>query len=136
MRRRGQSGASAVEFAIILPLLLVLVFGIIEFGLAFNRQQAFHAASREAARLVSVGYSLSDVEQTVLDQASGTIGNQNDIAVTVVGGGCTGTGLSNDLVTVRVELSNPGPYAIRIPFIPQSNPTYRSDATFRCEVQP
>jgi Flp pilus assembly protein TadG len=135
MRRRGEAGASAVEFALVLPLLLVLVFGIIEFGLAFNRQQAFHAASREAARLVAVGYDLGVVRQTVLDQASSTVGDQADISVTVISP-CNGSGDPDDLVTVRVELSNPGPYAIRIPFVPQSNPTYRSDATFRCEVQP
>lgn len=123
-----------MEFAIVLPLLVVLVFGIIQFGLAFNRQQSFHAASREGARLVAVGYQLADVRETVLDQASSTV-NRNDINVQLVQG-CSGSGDENDLATVRVELLNPGPYAIQIPFIPQGNPTFRSDATFRCEVQP
>lgn len=123
-----------MEFAIVLPLLVVLVFGIIQFGLAFNRQQSFHAASREGARLVAVGYPLADVQETVLDQASSTV-NRNDINVQLIQG-CVGSGDADDLATVRVELSNAGPYAIRIPFIPQGNPTFRSDATFRCEVQP
>ena len=136
MRRGGrEQGASAVEFAIILPLLVVLVVGIIEFGFAFNRQQSFHAASREGARLVAVGYDLGTVRETVLDQASGTVA-RDDISVELVGEGCDGSGDPDDLVTVRVQLSNPGPYAIRIPFIPQGNPSFQSDATFRCEVQP
>jgi Flp pilus assembly protein TadG len=118
----------------VLPLLVVLVFGIIQFGLAFNRQQSFHAASREGARLVAVGYDLGDVEDTIIAQASSTV-NSADVSVQLISG-CDGSGEPDDLVTVRVELSNPGPYAIRIPFIPQSNPTFRSDATFRCEVQP
>ena len=39
-----------VEFAIILPLLLMLVVGIIEFGRAYNTQVAIQAAAREGAR--------------------------------------------------------------------------------------
>ncbi|HEY4790639.1 MAG TPA: TadE/TadG family type IV pilus assembly protein, partial [Actinomycetes bacterium] len=33
---RGQDGAAAVEFALLLPLLVLLLFGFIQFGLAFN----------------------------------------------------------------------------------------------------
>ena len=48
--RKDQTGASAVEFAIILPLLVVFVFGIIEFGLIFYNKAMLTNASREAAR--------------------------------------------------------------------------------------
>ena len=47
---KGQRGASAVEFALVLPLLVVLVFGIIEFGLLLYNQQVITNASREGAR--------------------------------------------------------------------------------------
>lgn len=134
MIKQAQHGASAVEFALILPLLVVLVFGVFQFGLAFNRQQSFHAASREAARLVAVGYDLGTIRPTVLAQASATV-NPADVNVQLIRG-CDGSGDANDLATVRVELANTGPYAVRIPFIPQVSPTFRSDATFRCEVQP
>ena len=53
-RRDGDRGAAAVEFALILPLLVVLVFGIVQFSLAYNRQQGLHAAAREGARLASL----------------------------------------------------------------------------------
>ncbi len=43
-------GASAVEFAIILPLLVLLVFGIVELSLALYDQAMITNASREAAR--------------------------------------------------------------------------------------
>ena len=46
----NQRGTSAVEFAIILPLLVVFVFGIIEFGLVFYNKAMVTNASREAAR--------------------------------------------------------------------------------------
>lgn len=43
-------GASMIEFALVLPLLLVLVFGIIEFSVALYDKAVITNASREAAR--------------------------------------------------------------------------------------
>jgi len=132
--RRSDHGASAVEFALVLPILVILVVGIVEMGLAFNRQQSFHAASREAARLVAVGYDLTpELRATVLSQTRSV--DTSDVNVDV--DGCEGTGEPDDLVTVSVYLGrNLDRYAIRIPFIPTANPDFRSEATFRCEVQP
>ena len=48
-------GASAVEFALVLPLLLLIVFGIIDFGRALNAQITLTQAAREGARLDAVG---------------------------------------------------------------------------------
>ena len=47
---KSQKGATAVEFAIILPLLLLLIFGIIEFGLLLFNRHVITNAAREAAR--------------------------------------------------------------------------------------
>jgi Flp pilus assembly protein TadG len=49
-----------VEFALILPLLIVLVFGIVEFSIAYNRVQGLHAAAREGARLASLPQTTQD----------------------------------------------------------------------------
>ena len=46
----GRRGQAAVEFALILPLLLVLLVGIVEFGRAWNEHQVITDAAREAAR--------------------------------------------------------------------------------------
>ncbi|MFZ9693825.1 MAG: TadE/TadG family type IV pilus assembly protein [Candidatus Nanopelagicales bacterium] len=51
---RFQAGASAVEFAIILPLLLLVVFAIIDFGRYFFGQLVLESASAEAAKIVAV----------------------------------------------------------------------------------
>jgi len=45
-----EQGAAAVEFALILPLLSVLLFGIIEFGILFYNKAMITNASREGAR--------------------------------------------------------------------------------------
>ena len=49
MLRHNQKGAALIEFAIVLPLLLLLVFGAIEFGLLFYNKQVITNASREGA---------------------------------------------------------------------------------------
>ena len=50
MKRRHEKGASAVEFALVLPLLLLILFGIIEFGFIFYDKAIVTNASREGAR--------------------------------------------------------------------------------------
>ena len=50
-----EQGAAAVEFAIILPWLVMLVLGIFEFGIAYNNYIALTHAAREGARLAAVG---------------------------------------------------------------------------------
>ena len=46
-----QSGAAAVEFALILPVMLLFIFGIIEFGLFMYNKQVLTNACREGARV-------------------------------------------------------------------------------------
>ena len=52
-----EKGAVAVEFALVIPIFLVLVLGIFEFGRAFNIQVSLSEAARESARYVAVHYS-------------------------------------------------------------------------------
>jgi Flp pilus assembly protein TadG len=48
-------GATAVEFALLFPMLLLIVFGIIDFGRALNAQITLTQAAREGARLAALG---------------------------------------------------------------------------------
>ena len=107
MRRlRSESGAAAVEFALILPVFLVLLLGIIEFGSAYNAQILLTNAAREAAR----SYSLTGDEGAAVaaaDAATEPIGlaieaSNVDFAVTPVGA-CS----SPASVSVTVEVSKP-----------------------------
>ncbi|MBM3710507.1 MAG: pilus assembly protein, partial [Actinobacteria bacterium] len=50
-----QTGASAVELAFILPILVMVIFGIFQFGIAYNNWIALTHAAREGARLAAVG---------------------------------------------------------------------------------
>jgi Flp pilus assembly protein TadG len=53
-RDRDDRGTAIVEFALLVPLLIVLLVGTIQFGIAYNRKQGLHAAAREGARLASL----------------------------------------------------------------------------------
>lgn len=50
----GRRGAAAVEFAILLPLLALILFGIVQFGVAMYDKSVITSASREAARYAAV----------------------------------------------------------------------------------
>lgn len=54
--RKDERGASLVEFAVIAPLLLMVLFGIIESGWAFSQQLEIRHGAREGARLASINY--------------------------------------------------------------------------------
>jgi Flp pilus assembly protein TadG len=72
MRRlHDQRGTSAVEFAIIISLVFIVLFGIIQFGIAYNRYQGINAAAREGARLASLKNSQVDpIQDRVLESLS------------------------------------------------------------------
>lgn len=61
----NQKGAAAIEFAIMLPLLMLLIFGSIEFGLLCYNKQVIINAGREGARRAISGET--DAVQVVLD---------------------------------------------------------------------
>ena len=53
MRRRwkGQRGSEILEYALVLPILMVLVMGIMDFGLIFFSYETLESAVREGARV-------------------------------------------------------------------------------------
>ncbi len=53
-RLRQDRGASMVEFALILPLLVLLIFGLVEFGIGYNAQITLTHAAREGVRTLAV----------------------------------------------------------------------------------
>ncbi|MHA7295302.1 TadE/TadG family type IV pilus assembly protein [Arthrobacter sp. HLT1-21] len=53
-RFRSESGAAAVEFALVVPALLLVLFGIVEFGRVYNTQLQVTSAAREAVRVMAI----------------------------------------------------------------------------------
>jgi Flp pilus assembly protein TadG len=54
MKRNNTRGNAVIEFALVLPILLLVLFGITEFGRAILTKNILHTASREGARLAAV----------------------------------------------------------------------------------
>ncbi|MGB2804041.1 MAG: TadE/TadG family type IV pilus assembly protein, partial [Candidatus Zixiibacteriota bacterium] len=71
---RNRDGQSIIEFAVLLPILLMVIFGITEFGRAILVKNVLHTAAREGARLAVVSDSTSAHARVleVLDAANVT----------------------------------------------------------------
>lgn len=71
---RDESGVAAVEFAVVLPLLLLILFGILDFGRAFSYDNSATHLSSEGARWATVdsnpGAPSQTLQQYILSQAS------------------------------------------------------------------
>ena len=69
MKMKNQKGAAAVEFAIIAPLLLVILFGIIEFSILMYDKAMLTNASREGARAGIVFSSPERIGNDIIEAA-------------------------------------------------------------------
>jgi Flp pilus assembly protein TadG len=73
---KNEKGQSLVEFSIILPLLLLLLMGIFEFGLMLNSYLTIHNSAREGARLGIVAGSDSEISELITN-ISPTLDTEN-----------------------------------------------------------
>jgi len=73
-RLKHQQGVAAVEFAIVLPLLVFLFVGITEFGIAYYNKQVLTNASREGARAgIVAGTAEKDIREIAFNYADGRL---------------------------------------------------------------
>jgi Flp pilus assembly protein TadG len=159
-RRRPERGASAVEFALVLPVLILIIGAIIDFGFIFAQQIAYNTAARDAARagvLPSVAGAKLTCGQVAskarVGASSGAVGaTPLSIGVTVTGAGgtcslpagsasatgasasfpCTGSsGPSATVSDLAVQLSYTSSPPFPVPFMSSVN--LGSKGNFQCE---
>ncbi len=94
---KSESGQSLVEFALIVPLLILLLFGIVDFGRIFHAYLTIDHAGREAARAASIGKDDTQVKSTAVTDAVG-IGLTTDKVVISP----TGTRVSGNDVSITI----------------------------------
>ena len=151
----GCRGATIVEFAIVLPVFMLLLLGIIDFGRYFFVQHTLQYATREGTRLALVGGTLNDPQGNALSRAGSIVKMIRDNA---------GLALDPQQVTISIfpitsayadptgwqgqqDAGNPGDYmrvrtlytyVFLTPFIGQFFPSgqsqIRAEATYRNEM--
>lgn len=74
--RKDENGQSLVEFALVVPVLLLFLLGIVEFGWLFNAKISLTSAAREGARVAAVSNinHQAKAEEAVKSALSGTSG--------------------------------------------------------------
>jgi Flp pilus assembly protein TadG len=129
--KNREDGQAMVEFAIIVPLLLMLVLGIIQFGILFNHYLTLTDAVRVGARQAAVSRTLANpagsAEDRVRSAASGSLSDATDTTVLVVT--VTSTFAQGSDVTVKATY----PYSINIFGVPVKAGSLTSETTERVE---
>ena len=103
VRSRDERGAVIVEFALIFPILMLLVFGIVDFGWTIERGNVVNNVTRDAARVASLGGTYAQIQSSVTtglaDYDITAPGPDVRISITCAnpdGTTCTGTASSYD----------------------------------------
>ncbi len=131
-RARARRGQALVEFALVLPILVLLLLGIFEFGRAYNAYEVITDAAREATRRAVVDDTVSvHTIETIAISALSRAGMTADSTMVTI----TPTGLAG------VTAGTPTSVAIAYPFrflfmgslIGVSQVTLRSTSTMRHE---
>ena len=160
-RLRDDAGASAVELALVLTVLIYFLFGTIQFGIAYNRYQGLQAAAREGARIASIGGN--ELEVRTRSRQAQSLFQADHVKVRIdysTNDGATWPG-SNTLCddqsgSNRCDQTSPSPcavaglgtlirvtatvpaslkaYPITIPLWGNEHITYESHGAFRCEA--
>lgn len=134
-----ERGASLVEFAVLAPLLLILVMGVIEFGYMFAQLNDIRHAVREGARYAAVDAGNEDsIASQVCSTIEGLSGGMSNLTVTLTDGSSTDPsvpgviGLRGDTarIAVSVDVSSLSGAPVITSFLPTSLAT---DVDFRLE---
>jgi Flp pilus assembly protein TadG len=121
---KDQTGAAAVEFAIIASVLFVLVFGIFEFGRIFSELEVMNSAAREGARAAAVRGTFTDVETATVNAAG-----PYELSETPTADKVCDDSTSGEPVTVSWDQQ----FEISVGLLPELDQTLEIRGTFRCE---
>lgn len=105
-RDHRERGAALVEFGIVAPMLLMLLFGVVEFGLLFGQKLDVSQGAREGARLVAVNFqdtagttgAAQSTEIVALACSRMEVASNSTVTIDVGGGTAVG-----DVATLTIE---------------------------------
>ena len=122
--RREERGSVVVEFALVLPILVLLLFGMIEFGRGYNARIELVSAVREGARAGALGKNLSTIADTTKAAAPGLKTTDITVASTTL---CSVTPQPADITVTATY-----PFHYEIPLFRSSTITLTAKAVMRC----
>lgn len=126
-RLRGERGAAAVEFALVVPVLLIFLFSTVSVARAFQVQGTLSAAAREAARTMALQNDLTAAKSAAVYAASVSSVTLATSAVSITPTTCTGaSATTNVTVTITYTFQPAGKYAGGVAF------PITSKAVLRC----
>ena len=97
LRRTRQLGQSLAEFAIVVPIFLIVVFGVVDFSLGLRSWLTITNASREGARVLVLGQTCAQVTNQTKTVAASI---NPPVTVTITPSTCTG--VTGDAMSVTV----------------------------------
>jgi len=107
---RSEAGQALVEAALVIPVLLLLAFGVVMVGRIAHAKVAVQAAAREAGRTLATASSESEGVTAALDSARSVAEgyglSQSDLTVDVDSGGFQRGGVATAEVSYRVPLAD------------------------------
>ena len=106
--RRGDSGEALLEIALVLPILLLLSMGMLDFGRAFHAKNIVDQAAREAARVAAVS---NDDKALAISRANDILTAAGIVGVTTVSD-IDAAKMITVQVTYRFTFVTPGLYAV------------------------
>jgi Flp pilus assembly protein TadG len=121
-----EQGQTMTEFAIILPILCLLLFGIIQFGILFNNYVTLTDATRAGARKGAVSRQASNPRQACIDQVKSSGSGLDQSKLTV---DCQSTWQPASDVTVTATY----PYSINLMGVVIASGTLKSTTQERVE---
>ncbi|MBB1024485.1 MULTISPECIES: TadE/TadG family type IV pilus assembly protein [unclassified Dietzia] len=126
-RTSSDRGAAALEFALVVPVLLALVLGIIEFGRAYNIQTTLSNAARDGVRVMALENSVTAARTATRNSANTLDLTRATISVTPTSCAATATtppGTATVTITYPLELLSG--------FLPIDDFTLTGRGTMRC----
>lgn len=120
----GERGATAVEVAIIFPLFLTLVFGLMWFGIGVSAKVGLGRAAREGARHLAITGDVAEAEQVALD--AGGVVHADDVTFTSTA--CPDPAAEDD----RAVMTMSYPFEYTIPMVGTRTVTLTSSSVAKC----
>ena len=116
-------GAAAVEFAMLLPVFLVLVFGIVVFGSYLTMVHGVQQLAAEAARSSVAGLSDSERSSIASNYVSANVGTYPLITPSKISVNAATSGSDPNVFVVTVSYNAAGMFIYSLPFVPAPSST-------------